>query len=234
VTSLIVSFLSIAALIAMASIAAKGGRRARATLGVIAIVVAILLLMARAPLGAVAAAIIAVLAIVGVVTAARPRKRRRRRGYARSRSTGSTVRTAVIEMTMAEDGGIEGRVLNGAFAGRTLESMTVAEILDLALQVPETDRRTLTLLTTYLDRMRPGWSSDDKKQPEEDAAPPVGNGSMTRDQAYEVLGLSPGATDDEIEAAYRRLIRRVHPDAGGSTALAAQINAAKVKLGRAS
>ncbi len=52
-------------------------------------------------------------------------------------------------------------------------------------------------------------------------------GRMTREEAYRVLGLSPGATRDEIVAEYRRLMKRVHPDQGGTTYLAAQLNEAK-------
>jgi hypothetical protein len=50
---------------------------------------------------------------------------------------------------------------------------------------------------------------------------------MTREEAYRVLGLSPGATREEIVAEYRRLMKRVHPDQGGTTYLATQLNEAK-------
>lgn len=43
----------------------------------------------------------------------------------------------------------------------------------------------------------------------------------------DVLGVSPGATAEEIEAAYRALARRAHPDAGGSPDEMAKINAAR-------
>jgi curved DNA-binding protein CbpA len=50
---------------------------------------------------------------------------------------------------------------------------------------------------------------------------------MTRQQAYEVLGLSPDATPDEIREAHRRLMRANHPDSGGSTWIAARLNQAR-------
>ena len=50
---------------------------------------------------------------------------------------------------------------------------------------------------------------------------------MDRGQACLILGLDPAADRLEIEAAYRRLMRRAHPDQGGTNGLAAQLNAAR-------
>ena len=51
---------------------------------------------------------------------------------------------------------------------------------------------------------------------------------MTRAEALDVLGLKEGASEDEVRAAYKHLIRKVHPDApGGSGYLAAKLNQAK-------
>jgi DnaJ homolog subfamily C member 19 len=52
-------------------------------------------------------------------------------------------------------------------------------------------------------------------------------GSMSREEAYEVLGLHPGASEAEIREAHRRLMRGAHPDAGGSDWLAVRINQAR-------
>ena len=50
---------------------------------------------------------------------------------------------------------------------------------------------------------------------------------MTREEAFAILGLKPGATEDEIQAAHHRLMRTAHPDAGGSDWIASRINQAR-------
>lgn len=58
-------------------------------------------------------------------------------------------------------------------------------------------------------------------------------GSMTRSEAFEVLDLTEGASEDEIKAAYRDMMRRAHPDHGGSEWMATKLNEAKqVLLGK--
>jgi DnaJ homolog subfamily C member 19 len=64
--------------------------------------------------------------------------------------------------------------------------------------------------------------------------PGGGGGPMTREEAYQVLGLQVGATEAEIRAAHHRLMRAAHPDSGGSDWMAARINQARdVLLGSA-
>jgi DnaJ family protein C protein 19 len=63
--------------------------------------------------------------------------------------------------------------------------------------------------------------------------PPRQQGNMTREEAYQVLGLHPGASEAEIRAAHLRLMRTAHPDSGGSDWLATRVNQARdVLLGR--
>jgi len=65
-------------------------------------------------------------------------------------------------------------------------------------------------------------------QPPPGTPPPPRRGSgMTPEEAYEVLGLHPGATEAEIRAAHHRLMRTAHPDSGGSDWLATRVNQAR-------
>ena len=53
---------------------------------------------------------------------------------------------------------------------------------------------------------------------------------MSLEEARSILGVGPDATPEEIQAAYSRLMRMAHPDKGGTSGLAAQLNAARDRL----
>lgn len=80
-------------------------------------------------------------------------------------------------------------------------------------------------------RRRPNVEADPDPWPDE-AGFDDGSGVMTEEQAYQVLGLQPGATAEEIGRAHRTLMKKAHPDQGGSTEFAARVNAAKDVLAK--
>ncbi len=146
---------------------------------------------------------------------------------ARGPTPGSTsrVETGWLRMTVDHDTGtMAGEVLRGAFAGRAVESLGRAELLSLLGELRGADRESARLLEAYLDRMHGGWREHDGQAGAGGAAADT---PLTRDQALKILGLEPDATPEAIVSAHRRLIQKLHPDRGGSSYLAAQINRAK-------
>src|ERR1700761_7181586 len=67
------------------------------------------------------------------------------------------------------------------------------------------------------------------RRPRPEFAPPQSAG-MSAAEARSILGVEPDATPEQIRAAYARLMQRAHPDKGGTTGLAAQLNAARDRL----
>jgi hypothetical protein len=147
----------------------------------------------------------------------------------------TVVHTAFLDAWIDHASGDMGAsVHTGRFVGRTLDGLTESELRDLHGECVN-DQDTLKILETYFDRrFGAQWrqAGADSRQRAR-GADPGPRTDMTRDQAYAVLGLKSGAGEDEIRAAHRRLIQRMHPDVGGSADLAARINRAKdVLLGQ--
>ena len=133
----------------------------------------------------------------------------------------SDVETKYLRMSLEHDSGVlRGTIIAGKYQGRTLDELSLQELLDLLHECRINDPPSARLLESYLDRVHgSAWRGGEE--------PRDTGGPMSREQALEVLGLGPGATPDEIREAHRRLLRVYHPDRGGSTYLAAQINQAK-------
>jgi hypothetical protein len=135
----------------------------------------------------------------------------------------STARSAMIEMRLDHDNGaMTGRVLAGAYAGRAVETLSRPELIALRQELGRDDPDGVNLLEAYLDRRFAGWREADEDQRER-----RGGGAMSRREALEVLGLAEGAGAAEIIRAHRTLMKKFHPDHGGSTTLAARVNQAK-------
>jgi hypothetical protein len=141
----------------------------------------------------------------------------------------SGVRTAALEMVLDHDSGrMEGRCLKGRFSGRELSSLVESDLLQLLDELRFTDPQGAVLVEAYLDRRCGGWR--DRSENREKAKRGSRGATMTVNEAYDVLGLKPGAKEEHIRAAHRRLMMKFHPDQGGSTYLAARINEAKEVL----
>jgi len=139
----------------------------------------------------------------------------------------STVRTAALEMELDHDSGdLSGSVLAGTFEGRNLAELDLPDLLDLATEL-SSDEESLRLLETYLDGRFPVWRDHVETETGQGQGSPASSGGMTKEEAYEILGLEAGASPADIRKAHRRLMQRLHPDVGGSSFFAARINEAK-------
>jgi hypothetical protein len=139
----------------------------------------------------------------------------------------SAVRSALLEMSLDHDSGrLEGQVLAGPFEGKSLDSLDESQLDQLVALCRQSDPEGLKLLDAYLDRRFPGR----REAAQGDADPGPGRpraGTMSEEEAYQVLGLDPGAGPQDIRRAHRELMKKLHPDQGGSTYLATRVNLAK-------
>ncbi|MDP6692480.1 MAG: molecular chaperone DnaJ [Alphaproteobacteria bacterium] len=152
------------------------------------------------------------------------------RGPASSTGRSSNVETAYLRMTLDHDSGaMRGEVLQGTFAGRDLSELNREQLLDLLDECRRRDGEAAQLLEAYLDRTQDSdWRQDASGHDGDYAGQTArAQGSMTEEEAREVLGLDINPSPSEIREAHKRLMLKLHPDKGGSSYLAAKINQAK-------
>lgn len=157
-------------------------------------------------------------------------------GGARNGSSGaggagqsSTVNTRFLRMSLDhQSGALSGLVLEGAFQGRHLDELDLDQLLAL-LSECRVDEQSAAVLEAYLEREHPAsWRERfTARGGEAGKGNGAKGGALNHEEAYQVLGLEPGASDEAIIAAHRRLMQKLHPDRGGSNFLAAKINQAK-------
>lgn len=137
----------------------------------------------------------------------------------------SQVETRFLRMTLDHDtGAMTGVVREGRFHGRRLDELAPEDLVELWRECRAADAQSAAVLEAYLDRTQgEEWRQAAGSGP----GPRRTSNGMTRDEAYEILGLDPNASKREIRDAHRRLMQQVHPDHGGSNYLAAKINQAK-------
>ena len=145
----------------------------------------------------------------------------------------SEIETRFLRMSLDHDtGAMDGTVIEGVFEGRELDDLNMVEQLSLLAMCRSGDEQSARLLEAYLDRVHgASWRAQDAgAERARDGASFGGGaapGAMDRDEAYKVLGLRTGASEEDIKGAHRKLMTKIHPDHGGSTYLAAKINQAK-------
>ena len=150
-------------------------------------------------------------------------------GARTQKSTGqvSRVRSAFLEMELDHDtGAMRGVFLAGPRQGTRLDALDVDTLIGLFGEIDEESR---ALLAAYLDRRDAGW----REHAQADAAAGrsgAPRGPMTHEEAYQILGLERGASTEDIVGAHRTLMKKLHPDLGGTNYLAARVNEAKDTL----
>ncbi|WP_372421737.1 DnaJ domain-containing protein [Salinarimonas chemoclinalis] len=150
-----------------------------------------------------------------------------------SKSSGqvSRVRSALVEMELSHDtGDMDGTVLAGSLAGERLSRLDEAALQTLYREAVASDPDGVRLLQAYFDRRFPGWREHAQGDADAGAARETKPGTMTEEEAHQILGLEPGADAEAVRRAHRSLMMKLHPDQGGSTYLAARVNEAKEVL----
>ena len=139
----------------------------------------------------------------------------------------SVVQTRCLTMYFVHaTGEIGGIVRVGPAEGKHLDALSLETLFELYQWVEKEDEESRAVLAAYLDRrFGSTWH-----QHQGDAGKSSPSGSFSEIEAYDILGLNPQASENEIIEAHKRLIQRLHPDRGGSDYLAAKINQAKEVL----
>jgi hypothetical protein len=137
----------------------------------------------------------------------------------------SRVRSNFLEMTLDHDSGaMTGTIVAGRLKGTSLDALELSVLIGL---IAEFDEESRSLLAAYLDRRNPRWRENADNDAAARGRGAGRGGKMSEEEAYQILGLQPGASADDISRAHRSLMKKLHPDQGGSTYLAARVNEAK-------
>ena len=149
-------------------------------------------------------------------------------GGQRSPGQTSRVRSQFLDMTLDHDSGeLRGQIVAGAYAGHALEEFDLTQLTSM---LSGFDAESVSLLESYLDRRFPAWRQNAQRDAAGGQRRTAARDKMTAEEAYQILGLEPGAGRDDIGRAHRALMKKLHPDQGGSTYLAARVNEAKDTL----
>ena len=148
--------------------------------------------------------------------------------WRQSQSSGSgqsSIQTSFLSATLDhETGNISGEVISGLHEGWRLDDLSTEQLEGLLAQYSSDDQESAELLRAYLAQ-RNDWEDQEAEQRSQQAQ--AEQAMSSRAEALATLGLDDTASEEDIIAAHRSLIQKLHPDRGGNDYLAATINQAK-------
>lgn len=151
----------------------------------------------------------------------------------------ASISTALFHMMLDPNtGAISGTVRQGAFTGQSLDDLHVEDLKQLFHTAQTTPDDSLAVFEAYLQsRFGPTWhqtiagesanNSDHQQDHAQHQKSPASGGQLTIQEAWDILGLTPGTNKAQIISRHKSLIQKLHPDRGGSTYLAVRINQAR-------
>ena len=206
------------------------------------LIILVLIVMGRLPLQALAAPFLFLLTfllrnghwLMRILPMLRPKYQSQSQSSSQGGTAGpgvSAIKTSWLAMELTHStGAMDGEVQDGQFAGTRLSDMSLDELLILARECRQ-DADSIQLLEAYLDRMFPDWRAHAEADADTEGSGRSRSGGndslMTEALALEILGLGGDASREDITAAHRRLMQKMHPDRGGSDYLAQRINQAR-------
>ncbi|HCF29635.1 MAG TPA: hypothetical protein DEV81_21075 [Cyanobacteria bacterium UBA11049] len=129
----------------------------------------------------------------------------------RDEEDNATSAGEVIELTLQEDNSVTGRLLisfQGLAENTDLASLTLTKIAEILVTLRENELTDdADLVEAYLNAADPDWQNK--------IASEIGVEDNVTPQLWEILGLSPGASIEEVKKAYRQIMPKVHSDTSG-------------------
>ena len=152
--------------------------------------------------------------------------------WGKSGAGASAAASTFIEIRLDHASGqMTGHVLQGRLAGRALDDLDEQDCIALYGECAAVDLRGARYLEVYFDRRFPAWRQATNAGAGDRAGGRDGRAQsqpgMSENEAYQVLGIEKGASASEIGRAHRALMKKCHPDYGGTAALAARVNEAR-------